>query len=1266
MLARIYTLSNVELAKYNWIKITNINKNLRLMIINGFKSKVVFVLVAFLGISLVVLGSQNNIGFANLSADEIWWPKIEISPIQMGKGKLSIMPPINDDPCELWTNPPYDIGTNGSHIGNTCGARGPSDFNADGSAADYGHTICGGFSEELAVWYKFSPEDDQDGYDIVVSGLSGSTEIYWAQEEAGCHGGFGVAVNSDCNDGNGRMKLANCPPNAGDIVYIKVSSELDDCGDFTISVSPALCEAQATNTCVEADIMASPTTLLNCLDENEGVEVSGCLGYACPDLGINDCGQDIEPTVWIKIEIDEKAAQLATRIVGAQDLLWSPRWSIYKGDCDSLILMSSFYDGVMVTCSDGDGSNPNVHSVEVDYDDSAVYYIAVSASNPIQNAEMSFTMNISTTQGCVACVGDADCNSVFTEFEIISRINADGTPSERDMNDPYFCPGEQVRICMDFPYDATESGNDWLHAIIPNFGRGWDYEASGLNSPSGPKNTTNSGFGGDPQWFEYNPDCVKATEDLPNISTYIDEYGRLQICNQRCGNCPDAALSLQDGDPLPAGWFWYSAGSICENDANCPSTTFGIGNRLAPINLCFDMIVRSDINSDLDSENSLNISFQSTSDGITGCYDDPVAECLLGGMQIGPDWRIEYPDVIQVVVKDTALCNNDEIAIPFELVDGSALDIEVFAIENPYVDGLTVSTDATNPTIFKEGRGIINEVLENKTEEIQIVHYVFKAADPSVTCIQVYDTVDVVIYPDITINLSQDTVVLCRGGSVELEASAFGGSGTFFLYEWRNQDGDTVSGDGNLEILAADSLMNEERYTFVVEDDFGCQEEQQVVLTIRDINVTTLTQDTVEVTQVDVESSVLNFYDFLSDPSVIGQWSDDNQSGVNLSDLTSVSFLNVPIGFYNFTYIIENAEPCQDVAVTLVVEVIESDTCGSHPDYAPLMALYNSTEGANWINNTGWIDGAAGANCDPCDGWYGVECEEGRVTCINFADNVSCRIEGGNGNGLKGQIPNGLSALSELLYFDLHNNDISGSIPEDLFLLPKLRHLRLSKNNLTGTISEEIGKLMNLGFLSLSDNYLDGSLPISIGDLINLRYLFLFNNQLSGELPSEYSSLFNISTFHLYGNNFKGCIPSEYVAHCNAEDIDFSNNPLLPWQGDFDQFCSTPDEQIGAPCMKDGAEGMINENCDCIPIVATQNQTGDKLSIYPNPVDEILYIQGVNGYSYSVLDVNGKEVMSGYYENNGIYVGNLVPALYILVIKDGNGKVYHAKIMLKD
>lgn len=48
----------------------------------------------------------------------------------------------------------------------------------------------------------------------------------------------------------------------------------------------------------------------------------------------------------------------------------------------------------------------------------------------------------------------------------------------------------------------------------------------------------------------------------------------------------------------------------------------------------------------------------------------------------------------------------------------------------------------------------------------------------------------------------------------------------------------------------------------------------------------------------------------------------------------------------------------------------------THPDYAPLIAFYEASNGDGWKNNTNW-----GITCDPCeDNWFGVKCRNGRIS----------------------------------------------------------------------------------------------------------------------------------------------------------------------------------------------------------------------------------------------------------------------------------------------
>jgi hypothetical protein len=98
-----------------------------------------------------------------------------------------------------------------------------------------------------------------------------------------------------------------------------------------------------------------------------------------------------------------------------------------------------------------------------------------------------------------------------------------------------------------------------------------------------------------------------------------------------------------------------------------------------------------------------------------------------------------------------------------------------------------------------------------------------------------------------------------------------------------------------------------------------------------------------------------------------------------------------------------------------------------------LVALYNSTDGANWTNNTGWL-GEAGTECS----WFGVTCTNGSVSRLSFWK-----------NGLNGTIPSELGKLSNLTYLHLGSNSLTGTIPSELGNLTKLTQILLFSNSLT-------------------------------------------------------------------------------------------------------------------------------------------------------------------------------------------------------------------------
>ena len=180
-------------------------------------------------------------------------------------------------------------------------------------------------------------------------------------------------------------------------------------------------------------------------------------------------------------------------------------------------------------------------------------------------------------------------------------------------------------------------------------------------------------------------------------------------------------------------------------------------------------------------------------------------------------------------------------------------------------------------------------------------------------------------------------------------------------------------------------------------------------------------------------------------------------------------------------------------------------------DRAALVALYNTTGGANWTDNRDWLSNA------PMVEWYGVTTDaSGRVIELNL-----------DSNQLTGTIPSSLGNLSELTNLSLHRNQLTGSLPSSLGGLSKLEVLSLGGNQFTGQIPSSLGGLSNLTGMYLWGSELTGPVPSELGNLENLRALSLSDNQLSGSIPSELGDLANLGTLSLSGNELSGSIPSE-------------------------------------------------------------------------------------------------------------------------------------------
>ncbi len=195
-----------------------------------------------------------------------------------------------------------------------------------------------------------------------------------------------------------------------------------------------------------------------------------------------------------------------------------------------------------------------------------------------------------------------------------------------------------------------------------------------------------------------------------------------------------------------------------------------------------------------------------------------------------------------------------------------------------------------------------------------------------------------------------------------------------------------------------------------------------------------------------------------------------------------------------------------------------------------LVALYEATDGANWVESDNWLTN------EPLASWSGVVTDSnGKVSELNLAV-----------NGLKGQIPN-LSALTDLKILDLSLNPLTGPIP-NMSALTQLTRLDLGFNDLSGQIPDP-SALTNLTVLALKANQLTGSIP-DLSALSNLTALDLEGNGLSGTVPdmSAHAKLIDLNLGH---NQLTGPIPGQ-GALSNLRTLALNNNQLTEEIPDLD------------------------------------------------------------------------------------------------------------------
>ncbi len=223
----------------------------------------------------------------------------------------------------------------------------------------------------------------------------------------------------------------------------------------------------------------------------------------------------------------------------------------------------------------------------------------------------------------------------------------------------------------------------------------------------------------------------------------------------------------------------------------------------------------------------------------------------------------------------------------------------------------------------------------------------------------------------------------------------------------------------------------------------------------------------------------------------------------------------------------------------------EPPLTGLQRDSLALVALYNSTNGADWTDSENWLTG-------PLTSWKGVTITGDRVTSIALpSNNVTGTLPVEIGtldslnaiylqtNALSDTIPSEIAQCRRLVIIYLQYNQLTGSIPPQIGNLVYLKKLAIYNNQLTGPIPEQIGNMINLESITLEQNQLDGSLPPALGNLSKLRTLTLTHNNFTGSIPAQLGDLTSLVCLQLTSNNqLAGPIPDSFANLTNLQILE--------------------------------------------------------------------------------------------------------------------------------
>ena len=687
-------------------------------------------------------------------------------------------PPVNDDPCDAIAVTPNGPCVNGTTIG------------AD---PEYNVGICPN-NDIASVWYYF--DLIAPNRDITVSVQSMETTTYSMLIGRFPGDNCAATLNTIASSGDeycgmapGNIVLSGLQPGR---YYYQIGTNNAQEGPFctTVGVSPPPPGCATNENC------STPTNLPTPVTPAPGVTpvpicIDGCNISAFPTgFTSGACANFNSPVSWYTVTTDATANRLSITVNSTAGLT-TPLLVLMDGGCPGV--------GNIIQCVQGTGGTAQINNYACN--PSTQYIIGVLAG---AGPTGRFTLCVNTFFAGTACATG------------ISPLTVTSTSCGSPLNGPYI-PGERVS----FTYAVTNysgAGNcQWIKALIPSFGPGWD--PASFQSNGRPVTGTGPGTRYGPgtwQWIDENIDIYQSPLPNANLRVFTDPItGRLRLChisNIQCMGTP-----VVQGTLMPAGWFFIRSGQTHPNGTGAPSpgnsTGYGDGSSCSsnagPWTLTFTLQVREYSGPNGCAENptatNLGVEIYPFADGQVGSYGAFTACDADFPSNLSPQFVCQASAVDEV--PDITICSGGSFQTP----QAGPFTIGGVPITNPVTWTVVAPAGVTGAS---GGAGLfIAGTLTNTTNSPKTVVYsVFTSAIPG--CGGRTD-VRVTVLPAINVLVQANATTGCARSTFKIWAVVTGDT-LNYNYQWNN-------GQMTRTIFVTPNISG--IYTVIVTDNSGsgCQ-----------------------------------------------------------------------------------------------------------------------------------------------------------------------------------------------------------------------------------------------------------------------------------------------------------------------------------------------------------------------------------------------------------------------------------------------------------